>query len=182
MIYLFLQIHISETTACESILSIHEIQPRWRLTGAWLRKVHELFSPWVQPDTDGWLTDETQRHIWKTQRRRPQTGTHPFLLWTSLPSHPLRPTPSAQLLFSALSICLWICHYGNLTPGAEKEGASFRQISITGLIYGGLFRDYDTLMRGQNMSTCTRVWICDVMFEFTETIVWGILKNSRKII
>lgn len=42
------------------------------------------------------------------------------------PPHPYSPTPSTQLPFSSLSICLWICHYGNLTPGAGEEGASFR--------------------------------------------------------
>lgn len=45
------------------------------------------------------------------------------------PPHPFSPTPSAKLLFSSLSICLWICHYGNLTPRAEEEG-----------VVGGYFR------------------------------------------
>lgn len=43
-----------------------------------------------------------------------------------LPLYPLHLTPAApplqtQLPFSSLSICLWICHYGNLTPEAEDE-------------------------------------------------------------
>lgn len=43
------------------------------------------------------------------------------------PPQPCSPTPTTRLPFSSLSICLWICHYGNLTPGAEEEGAAFVQ-------------------------------------------------------
>lgn len=48
-----------------------ELQPRCSLTETWLRKVHELPLYRVHGDTDGWLTGETQRDIWKTERPRP---------------------------------------------------------------------------------------------------------------
>lgn len=99
--------------------------------GAWQildwKKVHELFSHWAQTDTDNWLTDETQRQMRRAARQRPQTGTHPLVFCppstSALQPHPYNPTP----LHLSLSICLWICHYSNLTPGAEEEGAAFLQ-------------------------------------------------------
>lgn len=48
-----------------------ELQPRCSLTETWLRKVRELPLYRARGDTDGWLTGETQRDIWKTERRRP---------------------------------------------------------------------------------------------------------------
>lgn len=73
---------------------------------------------------------------------------------------PYSPTPPPRLSFSCLSICLWICHHGNLTPGAEEEGVAwFRQISIAGLIYDGLFRDYNTDERSMHvhLHTCSDI-------------------------
>lgn len=160
-------LHILCFLGCETDTRINpypqETQPRWRLTETWLRKVHELFLPWTQTDTDGWLTDETQRDIWKTERQRPQTGTHPLLLWLP-PPPPLHLTPAAPPLQPDSPSPLSPYVYESVTMATSPQGQrrrglpSFRQISIAGLIYDGLFRDYNTLMRGQNVCTCTHVW------------------------
>lgn len=120
-------------------------------------KVHELFPRRAQTATDGWLTDETQRHIWKTERQRPQTGTHPLLLCL-LSTSPLQPHPFSQapLLLSlhmSMNLSLWQPHPKGRRGGCGGGLLSLRQISMAGLIYDGLFRDYNTLMRGQNVSS-----------------------------
>lgn len=75
------------------------------------------------------------------------------------PPQPRSPTPTTQLPFSSLSPYV----YESVTMATSPQGQrrrelpSFRQISIAGLIYDGLFRDYNTLTRGQIVCSCTRL-------------------------
>lgn len=155
-------------TAWESILS----PLKYSQDGAWQRLDWEKFMNCSLTENRlTWMADwrmKHERHIWKTEHQRPQNGC-PSLS----PLFPLHLTPVAPPLQPSSPSPLSPYVYESVTMATSPQGQgrrglpSFRQISIAGLIYDGLFRDYNTLMRGQNVCTCTHVWTseCVSMFE-----------------
>lgn len=157
----------------------------FRFVWLWRRHTNQSFSWWItakmvpdrdlieksswtvpspSPDWHGWMIDRwnLKRHL-KDRAASSNRYPSPSLL---APRHHL--TPAAPPLHPSSPSTLSPYVYESVTMATSPQGQrrrgllSFRQISIAGLIYDGLFRDYNTDERSKHvhLHTCLDITAC----------------------